>query len=235
MTNDRYRHQRELFDPDLAGHQHVTVVGAGSVGSHVIALLASMGVRTMDIWDADRVEEHNLPALNNVYRQDDVGTFKVDAAQEFLVRQRLRTDLTLHREFVTAESPLNGVVFACTDSLESRGKIFAAAQANLATVPQFFDLRVGRTQIKIVRLSPADTEAAERYTSPLYLRPDAQVKPLPCAQRAVIDPAATVAALAVGQYRLWAAREFADQKEVMPKAVIMQDLDNIETVKSDTL
>lgn len=234
MTTDRYRHQRGLFDPDQAGHQHVTVVGAGSVGAHVIATLAGLGVRTMDVWDGDRVEEQNLPALNTVYRDDDVGTFKVDAAQAFLTRQRLPTQLTLHREFVTPESSLTGVVFACPDSLESRGHIFAAAQANLATVPQYFDLRVGSTKIKILRLSPADVEAAERYTSPLYLRPDSQVKPLPCATRAVIDPAQTVASLAVGQYRLWVARMF-NPKGAMPKAVISEDLDTMYRTFSDTL
>lgn len=234
MTTDRYRHQRGLFDPDQAGHQHVTVVGAGSVGSHVIATLAALGVRTMDIWDADTVEEHNLPTLNTVYREDDVGTPKVVAAQAFLERQRLPTKLTLHQEFVTPQSPLTGVVFACTDSLESRGDVFAAAKANLATVPQFFDLRVGRTQIKILRLNPADTVAAERYASPLYLRPDSQVKPLPCAERAVIDPAQTVASLAVGQYRLWVARIF-NPEGAMPKAVISQDLDTMHLTLSDTL
>jgi len=234
MTEDRYRNQRGLFDPDLAGHQHVTVVGAGSVGSHVIATLAALGVRTMDIWDADTVEKHNLPTLNTIYREDDVGASKVDAMQAFLERQRLQTDLTLHPKFVTAESPLTGVVFACTDSLESRRVVFAAAQANLATVPQFFDLRVGRTQIKILRLNPADSEAAARYTSPLYLRPDSQVKPLPCAERAVIDPAQTVASLAVGQYRLWVARTFNPEGK-MPKAVISKDLDTMHQTLSDTL
>lgn len=234
MRNDRYANQRGLFDPDIAGYQHVTVVGAGSIGSHVIATLASMGVRSMDIWDGDRVEAHNLPTLNNVYRQDDVGTFKVDAAQAFLRRQQLATELTLHREFVTANSPLSGVVFACTDSLESRREVFTAAQASMAAVPQFFDLRVGRTRIKIVRLSPADTEAAERYTSPLYLRPDSQVQPLPCAERAVIDPAQTVASLAVGQYRLWVTR-IETPEGAMPKAVIAEDLDTMHRTTSDTL
>lgn len=234
MTSDMYRNQRELFDPDTAGHQHVTVVGAGSVGAHVIATLASLGVKTMDIWDADTVEDHNLPALNSVYRADDVGTYKVDAAQEFLRRQQLPTQVTLHREFVDEHSPLSGVVFACPDKLDARRAAFLAAQANMADVPQFFDLRVGIPQIKLIRLNPADDEAAERYLSPLYLRNDALVSPLPCAQHSVTDVAQAVAVLAAGQYRLWVARHLTGEG-VVPKAVITENLHTKLCTTSDTL
>lgn len=235
MTTDPYRHQRQLFDPDLAGRQHVTIVGAGSIGGHLIALLASMGVRTMDVWDADKVEEHNLPVLNGIYRPEDIGTYKVEAAVAFLERQKLPTRLTPHAEFVTSSTPLNGVVFACTDSMASRRATFEAVMANLGAVPHLWDLRVGRAQIKTVRLSPSDTQAVECYSSPRYLPDDSKVKQLACGQRMVIDSPAVVAAYAVGQFRLWAQHAFVNSEEVMPPAVVIQDLDAVELIKSNTL
>jgi hypothetical protein len=224
-----------LFGPtQAAGHQHVTIVGAGSIGANLFTFLSVMGVQTIEVWDADRVELRNLSVLQGIYRPKDIGRYKVDALAAFADRQELPTQLTVHAEFVTPGTPLSGVVFACTDSMASRRATFEAAMANLGDVPHLWDLRVGRMQVKTLRLNLTDAVAVERY-SELYLPDDSKVKKLSCAEREITDPPAVVAAYAAGQYRQWATHQFGGQKEVIPKALVMQDLSTMHGSTADAL
>lgn len=83
----RYARHLVLRDVGGAGQQRlaaarVVVVGAGGLGSPVIAYLAAAGVGTIGVIDDDAVSLSNLQR-QIVHRVDDIGVSKVASAQRF--------------------------------------------------------------------------------------------------------------------------------------------------------
>lgn len=77
LEADLYR-QKGFFDPNILRNPiKVTVVGAGALGSYIVDILASIGIRDITVYDFDNVEAHNIP--NQVYKLSDVGRPKVEA------------------------------------------------------------------------------------------------------------------------------------------------------------
>src|SRR4051794_11819481 len=63
---------------------HVTLCGAGAVGSNLADNLARQGVTKLRAIDHDRVEEHNIST--QLYGEGDVGVWKVEALRNRLFR-----------------------------------------------------------------------------------------------------------------------------------------------------
>src|SRR3954470_4365739 len=87
--NDRYARQMVLPEIGVAGQARlaaarVLVVGAGGLGSPVLATLAGAGVGRLTVIDHDRVEESNLHR-QPLYRMADLGRPKAEAAQAVLL------------------------------------------------------------------------------------------------------------------------------------------------------
>nr|WP_321455127.1 molybdopterin-synthase adenylyltransferase MoeB [uncultured Cohaesibacter sp.] len=97
---ERYARHILLKDVGGPGQQklkaaHVLVVGAGGLGSPLLAYLAAAGVGTLGVVDDDQV------ALSNLQRQilhdtDAVGTLKVDSAAKSLKRINPHVELEIH-------------------------------------------------------------------------------------------------------------------------------------------
>ena len=86
---DRYARQMVLPEVGPAGQARlaaarVLVVGAGGLGSPVLATLAGAGVGHLTILDHDRVEESNLHR-QPLYRMADLGRLKAEAARDALL------------------------------------------------------------------------------------------------------------------------------------------------------
>lgn len=86
MTNV-YLHEAIYRGPEVIaqlGQIHVTICGAGALGSLLADNLARQGVRQLAAVDFDRIEEHN--AGTQLYGQSDVGAKKVDVLKAHLFR-----------------------------------------------------------------------------------------------------------------------------------------------------
>jgi molybdopterin/thiamine biosynthesis adenylyltransferase/rhodanese-related sulfurtransferase len=88
--SDRYSRQTILPEVGEAGQARlrdacVLVVGAGGLGSAVLQYLCAAGLGALVIADPDRVEESNLHR-QPIYRMEDVGLLKAQAAREALLR-----------------------------------------------------------------------------------------------------------------------------------------------------
>lgn len=108
LTSDEIkRYQRHIVLKNVggAGQQKlkaakVLVIGAGGLGSPVIAYLAAAGVGTIGVVDDDVVSLSNLQR-QILHRTQDQGTTKVASAQRFT------TDINEHIEFNAIEARLN--------------------------------------------------------------------------------------------------------------------------------
>lgn len=65
-------------------NQHLTICGAGALGSHLADNLARQGFRRLRVIDRDRVEEHNVST--QLYGESDVGAWKVEVLRQRLFR-----------------------------------------------------------------------------------------------------------------------------------------------------
>jgi molybdopterin/thiamine biosynthesis adenylyltransferase len=80
MRTDRYRRHEQIdwFSQDKVRSSRIVVVGAGAIGNEVVKNLALLGVGAVDVYDFDRVEEHNL--TRSVFlRESDIGENKATA------------------------------------------------------------------------------------------------------------------------------------------------------------
>ena len=105
--------------------QHVTICGAGALGSHLADNLARQGFGRLSVIDCDRVEEHNVST--QLYGVADVGAWKVEVLRNRLFRA-VEVEIDTAAKRLTdrnARSLLKGadMVIDTFDNSESRGVV----------------------------------------------------------------------------------------------------------------
>lgn len=128
----------EYFDPiNVKGKCHI--IGCGSVGSTVAALLARLGVTKFILYDFDRVEPHNL--ANQMFAHKDIKTAKVDAVKRIITEINPEAESTIEicREGYN-DQKLNGYVFLCVDNIDLRREICQKHRMN-RMIKAVFDFR----------------------------------------------------------------------------------------------
>ena len=206
MTFVDYSHQSAIFNPTHFGW-HVSVIGLGGIGSAVLLPLVKLGIKELSIWDDDEVVSHNIPN-QMIYRPQDVGLSKVDAAVDVL--RPYGALIKANPSRVNAETELQGVVIAGVDSMESRRQIWEAVHLN-PMVPLYLDGRIGGEFVELYACNPSDTDEASWYEQTLF--GDEEAAPLPCSARAVIHPTIILAGLMITRLTLF-ARDLAAPKVV---------------------
>lgn len=122
-----------FFDPNIVKKPiKVYVVGAGALGSHIVDILASIGIRDITVYDFDNVEIHNIP--NQVYKLSDVGTPKVEALARH-VKAKMGYDI----------NPINKKLTSLQDDGINEGYLIVATdtmKANLSLLTQARETKV---------------------------------------------------------------------------------------------
>ena len=195
-----YWRQTDIVTPDEL--PAVTVIGAGGIGSFTLLALAKMGVRDLTVYDADKVEEHNIP--NQLYRLDHVGRYKVDAVQDSVYGF---TGVEIHRmgEMFTSRSMTRGVMISGVDSMQSRKEIWEKVKSVGLLVPLYIEARMGAEVSRIYSINPANEEQVRYYEETLY--DDTQALAEPCTARAIIYNGFAIAALIANQVKKHAKSE----------------------------
>ena len=129
MNKERYLRQTTLAGFGTQGQQKlgnakVLVVGAGGLGVPVLTYLNAMGVGTLGIVDADVVSLSNLHR-QVLYTEDMVGTSKVLAAKNQLLRQNSNTQIETYQTYLTVDNALDiikeyDVIVDATDNFPTR-------------------------------------------------------------------------------------------------------------------
>ena len=129
MNEERYQRQINLNGFGIEGQQKlnqakVLVVGAGGLGVPVLTYLNAMGVGTLGIVDADVVSLSNLHR-QVLYTEDMVGTSKVLAAKDQLLRQNSNTQIETYQTYLTVANALDiikeyDVIVDATDNFPTR-------------------------------------------------------------------------------------------------------------------
>jgi|WetSurMetagenome_2_1015567.scaffolds.fasta_scaffold01396_26 hypothetical protein len=178
----------------------VTVIGAGGIGSFTLLALAKMGCQRLTVFDDDKVEDHNLP--NQLYGTDDIGLYKVDAADEVCFVLANTKIYPVPVKFSTQQ--IEGVVISGVDSMTSRKDVWKQIKHNVK-VPLYIEARMGAEVSRIHSVNPCDPDHVEWYESTLYSDDDAVEAP--CTARAIIYNGFAIAALIANQVKKFAKRE----------------------------
>lgn len=83
LREDRFSRLRLIswWDQEKIANCRLLVIGAGALGNEILKNAALLGFTQVVVVDMDRIEESNLSRAV-LYRSDDVGKFKADAAAE---------------------------------------------------------------------------------------------------------------------------------------------------------
>ncbi len=209
-----YSGQTAIFDP-AAFTWPVHVIGVGGIGSALVLPLVKLGLRSqLHLWDPDEVEPHNIPC-QMIYNTGDVGVAKVEAAKKFLSPfKEPSCDIITHQEWVTAETPFEGIVISGVDSMAARMAIWEGIRWN-PMVPLYMDGRMGGEQVTLLTVSPCDPDSVDHYENPqnAWLLSDEESSDAPCAARTVIHPPVVLAGLMIAQLTRF-VRDIATKKSI---------------------
>lgn len=138
-TDEIQRYARHIILPEIggAGQQKlkgskIAVLGAGGLGSPVIAYLAAAGVGHLGLIDDDQVDISNLQR-QIIHDSEEVGTDKIDSARKSVARINPHTKLIGHKARLTADNAEQllssyDLVIDGSDSFPTRYAIADAAE-----------------------------------------------------------------------------------------------------------
>jgi len=197
-----YWRQLDVLNPRKLASTHITIIGAGGICSPTALALAKMGAPSLSIYDADTVEDHNLP--NQLYRLDDVGKHKVCALQEVLASFS-DCDTTVHPEHFTQQRVEPGIVISGVDSMKARREIFNKLRYS-PSVSLYVEARMGAQVSRIYTLNPCSPMDVEWYEGDM-LYSDEEALPEKCTEKAIIYNVFFIAALIANQVKKYVCEE----------------------------
>lgn len=171
------------------------VIGVGAIGSAVAALLCSMGVGKITIYDPDEVSPENLGPQG--YNETDVGLPKVEALAIRLNGLNPECDIeAYHDRFQPGEHIIEegDLVICCVDTMSARSMIFENAERNWSL---WIDVRMGPEIMRVLTVRP-NSDAIEAYLATIF--PDDEAAPQVCTARSTNYCATACACIAVAQW-----------------------------------
>jgi molybdopterin/thiamine biosynthesis adenylyltransferase len=166
----------------------VTVIGAGSLGSNVIVLLARLGLKDITVYDDDVVESHNLG--HQAYREIDTGTPKSESIFD-IVYESTGTKITPVNKRTDGKGISTDILILATDSMASRKEIASNAEYQF-----IIDGRMGGETFNIYTASGLDKT---EYEKTLYT--DEEARELTCGGRSIGYTSYLAAGLVVNQVK----------------------------------
>ena len=182
--------QSGLIPTEVVSSTAVAIVGAGAIGSHTAECLAKIGISTMDAWDYDTVESHNL--ANQGFYLTDIGQPKVKVLETRL-RDNLGVKFTGHinKVGVTTKKFSQPIVVSAVDSMKSRKDIWDVVK-RCPSVRLFIDARMGAMYGQIYAVSLLDPNQLKAYEETLF--DDSEGYEAPCTEKATVFCAQGLAA-----------------------------------------
>lgn len=108
---------------DKLRSSHITIIGAGGVGSMLAVLLAAIGIREISIIDNDIVSESNL-TRQIFYKESDVDkVFKVDSLKRFINEFTSHTTVNAIKTMIIDKDNFNKCIDNTTDLIIQTGNI----------------------------------------------------------------------------------------------------------------
>lgn len=154
-----------FFDPEKQRFAKVYVYGAGSVGSHVVYLLAKIGVKGIVVTDFDVIESANIG--NQFYKIDQIGMKKIEALKQNILEftgENIQTkdyELTGEDELDVAANSIHILTF---DNIPARKMVFEQLRGFPVTL---IDTRAGGQGYQVYEINMGEEEQCKSYEESL--------------------------------------------------------------------
>ena len=181
MSELNLSRQSKLVPNDAITSFRYEVFGVGSLGSHIVELLAKIGATDIKVYDMDTVDEENIGP--QAFQLKHIGMDKVDAMAE-KVKESTGLDIEVAHGEITKETELipdGRVIYICVfDSLSAR-KIVWNKVKDYPCV--FVDGRIGRTHMHSFLIDTVAEGMNEMYEK-TFPKEDGEGSDLVCGEKA---------------------------------------------------
>lgn len=178
-----YRKQVNLIDVEEV-EVPIHVIGCGALGSWLVFFLLKMGFKNINVYDFDKIEEHNLP--NQLFKESQIGKHKVEAIKElyedFNDYDFNRLIISKNKVVPTTAKKLEGIILCAVDSMSARKYIYENTIKN-GNVDLFVEARLSIFGAYVYALTH-DTDFS-KYEGTLYEDEEAEVSPCGVSQTAL--------------------------------------------------
>lgn len=196
MKKEYLLRSSDLIPTEVLG-KHVTVIGAGAIGSWTTLCLAKMGLSNITVYDDDTIEEENIGS--QFYPPADIGLHKVTALAK-LVTQFTEIEITAKTAKFDFSRSTRGILICAVDNMETRRKVWEwLTQGTL--VELFIDPRMGAEAAALYVMQP--TAPADLLAYPKTLYSDDQSVVEACTSKATIYCANLLSGLVVKSVKDW--------------------------------
>ena len=173
---NRFTRQLDIIKPGRLKF-HITVIGAGAIGSATVVTLAKMGCSNISVWDSDTLERVNIP--NQLCKISEIGNPKVDALA------RLTKELTgIAIQPVNSRyrgQKLRDVVISTVDNMNARINLWKRAKRR-KDITLLIDARMGAEFARLYAVHPTEADEVRFYANNLY----EEAENLPCSGRSIV-------------------------------------------------
>lgn len=196
--------QLDIFNPSSFFYD-CHIIGCGAVGSRLAECLVRLGVKNLNLYDADFVDSHNVPT--GIFIPEQEGIRKVGATKNQLsyLASYSGCEITMHPEMVTKEKGLRGlpgIVFLCVDTMSARREIWNACIKQNPGVHLMIEIRIGGQEGRIYTVLPCDLLHIRSWEEVSQYRDEDAPEPA-CTNRAVITTVNVAVGIAAQQLILW--------------------------------
>jgi molybdopterin/thiamine biosynthesis adenylyltransferase len=178
-----------------------SIIGVGSIGSHLAEVLSKTGISDIVMYDGDTVESHNLP--NQGYYLPELGAQKVTALKSRL-EAGTGVAVTARAVFYLGGNFGTKVVVSALDSMAARKLVFSNFLLDPDTLV-FIDGRMGSRFGKVFVVSKDNNDSVAEYLSSLHTDADAATEP--CTARSTIFCAYVIAGIMAASLVSWVLEE----------------------------
>ncbi len=199
MNKECFVRQTDLLDLDKCKKQ-VCIIGAGATGSFTTLSLAKMGLSNITVYDADTIEDHNLP--NQLFPMGYEGVKKVKALDE-IIKSFTGVQIEANPKFYKKQ-PLKGIVISALDTMKGRKQIFKNCCKN-NEVELLIDPRTSPNVFKLFTVNMKSETERKEYSKTLHS--DAEADEGPCTAKAIIYSVLLISAYICNQVKKYLMNE----------------------------
>ncbi len=200
MDNGRFLNQRLIINEQQIRDTRFVVVGAGAIGSATVVNLSKMGMRNCEVYDFDRLEDHNF--ANQMYPVDQLGQFKVDALK--LVAKAYGDADIVGKQIPWGPDDQGGcdVFISAVDNMDVRASLWNFYKDKCKF---FLDGRMSAQVYKVYGVDTSNKEACAFYETTLF--PQAKAAIEPCGNKSIIYTVSAVGAQMCSQVKRFLNKE----------------------------
>jgi molybdopterin/thiamine biosynthesis adenylyltransferase len=134
----------------------VSLIGCGGLGSKIAVELGKSGLNTLELYDSDKVEPHNIP--NSAFEPGDIG-YKNSILQYRI--SNYGTQVRINPDY--SDFALCSIVISAVDSIKTRKNIFKEVLKQQENIDFYIDARMGGEVGNIFVIDPCEDEQVNWY------------------------------------------------------------------------